>query len=158
MEQKLIDFCQGLIGSLGYRTVDLDCQLSGRSTVRLFIETDKPRGESSDAAQGVSLGDCVKVTEILSPALDTEQIFSGPYDLEVSSPGLDRRLRLRSDFEACVGEEVKLRFYTPVEGLGSQTRAKVLQIQGESLKLKVDQKEVSVLLSNIKRGNLIWEG
>ena len=52
------------------------------------------------------------------------------FELEVSSPGLDRRLRTVSDFEREVGSNISLRFLNRVEGLGKQTAGQLLKVEG----------------------------
>jgi ribosome maturation factor RimP len=76
----------------------------GRTTLRLFI--DKPGG--------VSLDDCSNVSRSVSAALDVEDPLEGAYDLEVSSPGLDRPLRTPEHFAKYAGQKVRLKTYGPI--------------------------------------------
>jgi ribosome maturation factor RimP len=76
----------------------------GRQTLRLFI--DKP--------SGVSLDDCTAVSRAVSVALDVEDPISGAYDLEVSSPGLDRPLRTPEHFQKYVGQKVRVKTFGPL--------------------------------------------
>ncbi len=76
----------------------------GRTTLRLFI----------DKAGGVSLEDCSSVSRALSAALDVEDPLQGSYDLEVSSPGLDRPLRTPEHFEKFAGQKVRVKTFGPV--------------------------------------------
>ena len=76
----------------------------GRQALRLFI--DKPGG--------VSLDDCTSVSRAVSAALDVEDPIEGAYDLEVSSPGLDRPLRTPEHFAKFAGQKVRVRTYGPV--------------------------------------------
>ncbi len=72
---------------------------TGGRTLRVHI--DRPGG--------VSVGDCTKVTRLVSPLLDVEDPIVGAYRLEVSSPGMDRPVQRLSDFERFSGYRVKLR-------------------------------------------------
>jgi len=76
----------------------------GRQTLRLFI--DKPGG--------VSLDDCSSVSRALSTALDVEDPIQGSYDLEVSSPGLDRPLRTAEHFQKFSGSKVRVKTFGPM--------------------------------------------
>jgi len=76
----------------------------GRQTLRLFI----------DKEGGVSLDDCTSVSRAVSAALDVEDPIDGAYDLEVSSPGLDRPLRTPEHFQKYAGERVKVKTYAPI--------------------------------------------
>src|SRR5947209_13121703 len=76
----------------------------GRQILRIFI----------DKAGGVSLDDCSAVSRAVSAALDVEDPVDGAYDLEVSSPGLDRPLRTEEHFRKFAGEKVRVRTFGPV--------------------------------------------
>lgn len=76
----------------------------GRQTLRLYI----------DKASGVSLDDCTAVSRAVSAALDVEDPIAGAYDLEVSSPGLDRPLRTQEHFLKFAGSKVRIRTFGPV--------------------------------------------
>jgi len=92
----------------GYALVDVELKGgSGGRVLRLFI--DKPE-------EGITLGDCQRVSRLLGPMLDVENIIEGRYYLEVSSPGVNRRIRKREDFERFVGSKVKIHTRSPVDG------------------------------------------
>ena len=76
----------------------------GRQTLRLYI----------DKAGGVSLDDCTAISRAVSAALDVEDPIDGAYDLEVSSPGLDRPLRTPEHFQKFAGSKVRIRTFGPV--------------------------------------------
>ncbi|MDF1563554.1 MAG: ribosome maturation factor RimP [Deltaproteobacteria bacterium] len=77
----------------------------GRKILRLYI--DHPD-------RAISIDDTTLVTRLVDPVLDVEDPIEGAYYLEVSSPGLDRPLRLAAHFERFVGERVKIRTEHPV--------------------------------------------
>src|SRR5216684_1921472 len=78
----------------------------GHPIVRLFI--DKPGGVTHD--------DCSKVSHQLSTVLDVEDFIHSAYVLEVSSPGLERGLYKRADYERFAGSQAKIRMRNPVNG------------------------------------------
>ena len=83
MKVELGNLIEPAIEQLGYELSDLELKLGGRDgIVRVFI--DKP--------DGVDLSDCETVSRQLSAILDVEDLLPGNYRLEVSSPGLDRKL------------------------------------------------------------------
>jgi ribosome maturation factor RimP len=89
----------------GLELVDVELGgAGGRQALRLFI----------DKAGGVSLDDCSSVSRSVSAALDVEDPIDGAYDLEVSSPGLDRPLRTEEHFRKFAGEKVRVRTFGPV--------------------------------------------
>ena len=94
--------------SSGVEVVELDMRGSGGSRMlRVFV--DKPGG--------VTHQDCANFSRELSTILDVEDaVPGGPYVLEVSSPGLDRKLSRPADFERFTGSRVKVTTRTPVNG------------------------------------------
>ena len=96
------------VEDVGYTLVDVELKGKGRGRVlRLFI--DKPDG-------GITLDDCQTVSQLISPMLDVEGVVEGQYYLEVSSPGINRRIRKKADFEKFTETEVKIHASSPVDG------------------------------------------
>lgn len=71
-----------------------------------------------DKAEGVSVGDCESFSYLINPLLDVEDFIVQRYQLEVSSPGLERPLKKIRDFERFAGHTIRLRTKTPVESRG----------------------------------------
>ena len=83
----------------------------GRNVLRVVL--DRP-GPSATAEESVSLDQCARVSEELSAVLDVEDVVPDSYTLEVSSPGLDRPLRTRDDYERFAGRMAKIVTAEPV--------------------------------------------
>src|SRR5262245_2199541 len=82
----------------GLELVDLDCRgARPRGVVRVFV----------DKAGGVRVADCERVSRELGDILDVAGVIDGAYDLEVSSPGLDRILRKEREFRWALGKPVR---------------------------------------------------
>ena len=81
----------------------------------LRVQIDRP-GPAATAEDCVSVADCSRVSRDLSALLDVEDFIPGAYTLEVSSPGLDRPLRSRADYERFAGRCAKLVLRVPVDG------------------------------------------
>lgn len=97
----------------GYTLVDVELKGEGKGRVlRLFI--DKP-------GEGITLDDCQTVSKLLSPMLDVEGVVDGRYYLEVSSPGINRRIRKKADFERFAGSKVKIQMRSPINGRRKMT-------------------------------------
>ncbi len=84
---------------------------SGRNVLRVVL--DRP-GPSATAEDSVSLEQCLKVSEELSAVLDVEDVVADEYTLEVSSPGLDRPLRTRDDYQRFKGRLAKIVTAEPI--------------------------------------------
>ncbi|MCF8010789.1 MAG: ribosome maturation factor RimP [Clostridiales bacterium] len=118
----------------------------GRWFLRLFI--DKP--------EGVDLDDCELISQSVEPVLDSNDPISGPYTLEVSSPGLDRPLRKVADYERFQGYAVNISTFAPVNG---QRRFKgVLKgVLEDEIKLSVDKSDVYIPLDQVAKAKLAPE-
>jgi ribosome maturation factor RimP len=112
--------------------------------VRIFI--DKPNG--------VTHQDCSEVSHYLGTILDVEDFIHSAYTLEVSSPGLDRGLYKRADFERFAGSSVKLRTTSPIGGQRN-FRGRLVGVDGDEL-LFDDRTNgrVRVPLGSIAKANL----
>jgi ribosome maturation factor RimP len=131
----------GLLPGLGYQLSDIELANHGRH-LRVFI----------DKAEGITIDDCVKVSNHLSRVFAVENI---DYDrLEVSSPGLDRPLRRRDDFSRFAGEQVQVRMRTPLAG--RRNFAGILRgLDGDHLSIEVDGKLVSLEFQDLDRARLV---
>ena len=144
-ESKLLGLFEKNLSVQGYRVVDLDVRLASRSLVRLFID-------KAESDKGVSVEDCAKVTRLIEPLVDGE--IHGQYELEVSSPGLDRRLRLREDFEKAAGEPVTIKLHGEVQGVGKTVHGVLKSVATDAIELANEGKEFTIPLDQIRQANL----
>ena len=108
VSERIAHAVEPAIEAEGYALVDVELKGEGGGRVlRLFI--DKPDGS-------ITLDDCQAVSELVSPMLDVENVVQGRYYLEVSSPGINRRIRKQADFERFIGSTVKIRLRSPLNG------------------------------------------
>jgi len=99
-ERHLEELVAHELDLLGFELVKIDSFLRGRKRViRVYI--DHPE-------RGVTLDDCVHVTKMIGFALDGENVIPGPYNLEVSSPGINRPLTKPEHFKRFQGKEAKV--------------------------------------------------
>nr|HID59887.1 ribosome maturation factor RimP [Desulfobacterales bacterium] len=100
-------FVEPLLQAEGMELVDVEYRREGRGwTLRIYIDKDG----------GVTLDDCVAVTRQLEYILDVKLDIEEPYLLEVSSPGLDRKLKKEKDFTRFRGRKAIVHTDSPVEG------------------------------------------
>ncbi|HTN52445.1 MAG TPA: ribosome maturation factor RimP [Anaeromyxobacter sp.] len=105
--EKARDLLEPVLVRDGFELVEVEwLRLGGRWTLRVFI--DRPGG--------VQIDDCQAVSRTIEPILDVEDFIEPAYDLEVSSPGLDRPLRKARDFERFAGQRAQVKAYGPVAG------------------------------------------
>ncbi|MEO1247900.1 MAG: ribosome maturation factor RimP [Pseudomonadota bacterium] len=142
---ELIGLIEPSVERLGYELVDLEVRLGGRSgVVRIFI----------DQAEGIGLDDCEKVSRAVSALLDVEDPLPGQYDLEVSSPGLNRKLTKAAHFERFTGEEVKVEMRFPIEGR-KRFRGRLEGADAENVRIVVDGVEHSLPIATIDTARLV---
>ncbi len=100
----------------------------------------------------VSIDDCVKITNIISPLLDVEEPLNGNYTLEVSSPGIERKLDKLQHYQLSIGEEVEIKTFDKRKFIG-----KLLKVDNDVITIKdktVD--EVSIDFDEIKQGKTVF--
>jgi ribosome maturation factor RimP len=117
--QKVFEIAERAGRSEGIDIVDVELLGSGRNRVlRIFIDRPPVPGQVVDpnAPQGVTLADCEFISQHVGTVLDVEDVIPGEhYTLEVSSPGVERKLSRPRDFERFVGQKIKVSLRQPVE-------------------------------------------
>ena len=115
--------------------------------LRIFI--DKPGG--------VSHRDCELVSNQVGTLLDVEDLIANRYVLEVSSPGIERGLYKRSDYERFAGSRIKLRTSEPIDGQRN-FRGRLKGLAGDSITLDADGRgEIEVPFENVVKANVEYE-
>jgi ribosome maturation factor RimP len=148
MREELLRLLEPAVELLGYELVDVEfAPAGGRGVLRVYI----------DAANGISLDDCERVSRQLSPVLDDADPIPGAYQLEVSSPGFDRILRKREHFERFVGSRVKVQTSVPLEGGRRRFTGRLLEADAEAIALEVDGARIRLALDQIQKARLAPE-
>ena len=112
---RVREIAERVAASSGLEVVDVEFRGSGNARMlRVFL--DKPGAVSGDVLAGVTHGDCVNFSREFGTILDVEDAIAGSYTLEVSSPGLDRKLSKAREFERFVGSRMKVMTRNPVNG------------------------------------------
>jgi ribosome maturation factor RimP len=115
-----------VLEGMGYRLVRVS--VSGMAGCTVQIMAERPDGS-------MSIEDCETVSRALSPVLDVADLIEHAYRLEVSSPGIDRPLVRRSDFERYAGHTVKVEMSAPIDGR-RRFRGVLLGTEGESARIR----------------------
>ena len=105
--QDLVNLFNPVITAMGYELWGVEYIPKGKdSLLRIYIDNES----------GITLDDCVRVSDQLAGVLDVNDPIRGRYELEVSSPGLDRPLFTLEQFERYRGSEVRLRLRSKLDG------------------------------------------
>jgi len=143
--QKLLE---PTIEGLGYELTDLEVRLGSKGgLVRLTI----------DKSDGIDLEDCEKVSHAVSALLDVEDPVASNYSLEVSSPGLDRKLTKVEHFQRFEGEILKVTMRLPIQGR-RRFRGKLVSSDEENIVVEVDGESHSLPLAMLDTARLVPEG
>jgi ribosome maturation factor RimP len=139
---------RGVVEPMGYELVGVEHfrRGGGASTLRVYI----------DREGGITLDDCAAVSHQLSGMLDVEDPLPDRYDLEVSSPGLDRPLVFPEHFARFRGHRVKLRLAEKIEG--RRNLEGVLQREEQGIiRLEADGREWEIPLGAVESARLVPE-
>lgn len=117
--ERLIALMTPLVASLGYEIVAIELLTHKQKTLRVFIDfAETPPADANGVIPSIGIEDCVNATRALDEPLDlipeVEAAFHGPYELEVSSPGVDRPLRQAKDFERFKERQVRIHTFRPL--------------------------------------------
>ena len=134
--------------SEGLEVVEVEWRAGGRGVLRIFI--DKP--------EGVTLADCENVSKQVSTILDVEDVVPGDsYSLEVSSPGLDRKLVKPSDYERFEGKKANIKLHAPRDGRGQFT-GRLAGLDGDDALLELPSGDMErFALKDIRTARLVVE-
>lgn len=143
--------------ALGFELVELE-RAGNRARPVLRVRVDRPDSEPGD---GVSLEDCTRISRALEAYLDELETLPSNYVLEVSSPGVERPLVRRRDFERFAGQEVALKGYAPLAGRGRRLEGELLGLvdttNGEAVRLRLaDGEDIEVPRESIARAHLVF--
>lgn len=144
----LLKLARQTVEPMGYELVGIEYQQRPKSGALLRIYIDH--------GDGIQLEDCAAVSRQLGAVLDVEDPIKGEYDLEVSSPGLDRPLFEREHFERFVGREAKIRLQRAIEGR-RRFKGFIRAVEGDDLSIEVDGEQIRVPLAELDSARLVPE-
>jgi ribosome maturation factor RimP len=160
----MVALLEPAVEALGYELVDLELNFSGRRGVlRLYIDRLGAAGEPAlvepvdgPRSEGIRVEDCEAVSRQVSSLLDTEDPIGRDYALEVSSPGLDRKLVKPAHFDRFAGQAVQGRFRKMLEGR-RRFAGTLVGRSGTTVTIRVDDTELAVELEDLEVIRLVPE-
>ena len=143
--QKLNELLQPLVEDLGYEFIGLEYNPNPKhSMLRIYI----------DHENGVGIQDCETVSRETAALLDVKDPIKSRYNLEVSSPGLDRPLFTPAHFSEFTGSEVQINLFAPQDGR-RKFSGPILSAGESSVNIEQDGSEVTLDYDNIAKAKLI---
>ena len=144
-EQKLTDMLRPAVEETGKELLGVEFISAGNNSVlRLFI----------DHENGINVDDCAEVSRQVGAILDVEDPISSEYNLEVSSPGVDKPLFEMAHFKTVIGEIVNVKLSMPLNGR-RKFKGTLVAIENDTLIVAVDGNEYELAFSNVDKANLV---
>jgi ribosome maturation factor RimP len=143
-ERIVSEILEPIVTSQGMELIDVEYKREPRGWVlRIYI----------DKQGGVSLDDCVSVSNEVGTVLDVEDVLQSPYTLEISSPGLNRVLKKEEDFERFKDKLVRIRTREAI-GQRKNFRGRLLGCVNRLVQIEVGGQVFRITLSNVAKANL----
>jgi len=143
--RELNEIIEPLVESLGYEFVGLEYNPNPKHAVlRVYI----------DCERGITIEDCENVSRETAALLDVRDPIKGHYNLEISSPGLDRPLFTPEHFSQFSGSEVKISLYAPQDGR-RKLKGRIRGLHGDAVSIEQDGEEVRLAFDNIAKARLV---
>jgi len=144
VEKRVEEVALPVLEELGLELVEVHYRREqGGWVLRLII----------DKQDGVSLEDCAAVSREVGQLLDIGDVIDQAYNLEVSSPGLDRPLKNMADFQRFTGRKAKIKTIEPVDG-EHVFIGKIQQTEGEMIILEIGRREVKIPFMQVSKARL----
>ncbi len=134
------------LDAMGYDVVRVKILHGGRSTLQIMAER-------SDGA-GTTVDDCAAISRAVSAVLDVEDPMPGAYELEISTPGIDRPLVRLGDFERFAGYQAKIQTRRPIEGR-RRFSGRLLGVSEGGVRIALGDEEAEIPLDNIDAAKLV---
>ena len=148
-ENKIAEIIDGTISALGYELVRVK-MMGGAKSVKLQIMADRTDGKN------MLVEDCEKISREISVILDVEDPITENYELEVSSPGIDRPLMKKKDFEAHVGDIAKISCKIPLLENMRKIRGRINEVEEASVFLEAEDGKIwQIEFDNIEDAKLV---
>ena len=147
LQTKIVALFAPVIEAMGYELWGIVLLGEGRnSLLRVYI----------DKEEGVTVDGCERVSKQISAILEAEDLMQGRYSLEVSSPGLDRPLFNKAQYERYVGEKVRVKLRAAQNGVRNYM-GEISKVTADDIILIVDSANILIPIINIDRAKLIPE-
>ncbi|MDX2235880.1 MAG: ribosome maturation factor RimP [Hyphomonadaceae bacterium] len=146
LEERIIGLIEPAAADLGYAIVRV--RLSGLKRKRLQIMAER----IADGLMGID--DCTRLSRALSPVLEAADPVKGEYDLEMSSPGIDRPLVRLEDFARFAGHEAKVELTIGIEGQ-RKFRGDILGVDGSDIRLTHEHGEARFPFAHVANARLM---
>ena len=145
LEKKLTEMLLAPVEALGFELVGIEFIRAGKhSTLRIYI----------DSQEGVEIEDCVDVSRQVSAVLDVEDPITNEYNLEVSSPGLDRPLFKAAHYTRVIGQTITVKLQMPQDDRRN-FKGLLESCDERGFTIVVDNQKFELAYDNVLKANLV---
>jgi len=144
-QERLASLIEPVVSGLGYELIGVEFD-AHRRVLRVYIDNEA----------GITLDDCSKVSYQLSGVLDVEDPIPGRYQLEISSPGLDRPLSKLEHFERFKGNLARLQLVRPIDGR-RKFKASLAGVEGDCVLIQEGGETLRIPFESIEKARLAPE-
>ncbi len=145
MNEQIQMLIEPVVNGMDFELWGIEYLTQGKNSVlKVYIDTEG----------GVDVDDCARISRQISSLLDVEEPISGRYVLEVSSPGMDRRLFTMKQYDEFKGAEVKIRLHSPFEGKRKYTGL-LCGMDDSDVVLRVGEQEYLFPFEEVDRANVV---
>lgn len=147
LQAKLLEVVTPVVEGAGYELVDVEWKHEqGGWVIRVFI----------DGPRGISHEDCEQVSRTLSATLDVHDVVPHAYNLEVSSPGLNRPLRTPEHFRRFVGQKARVKLKDGLEGRRNFAGV-IVGAEDAAVTIEADGRTFTLPFADLEKANLEWQ-
>ncbi len=147
LEKKLTDMLSAPVAAIGLELIGLEFVRAGKhSTLRLFV----------DSENGIDVDDCAEASRQVSAVLDIEDPITTEYNLEVSSPGMDRPLFKPAHYQQVVNQTISVKLEMPQDGRRN-FKGLLTDCNEHNFVMKVDNQSYELAYENVVKANLVPE-
>ena len=142
---KIQDMIQLSIESMDYELVDVECH-HGIKSLKIIVYIDH--------ISGITIDDCIRITNAISPVIDGDSGLKDQYTLEVSSPGLNRKLILKEHYDKFVGKVIKVKLKTKIDNRKIY-KGKLIERIDNSISIFENNQKINIQMDAIELCRLV---
>ena len=148
IEEKVESLIKRKIEEIGYKLYDVEYVKEGKSYfLRIFIDNEK----------GIDLNDCEKVNNEIIDMLDEADYIKDAYFLEISSPGIERKLRKEEHLEQNLKQKVSVKLFKKDENGNKQYEGILKSYDKENIIIDENTKEIKIERKNVSVINTVYD-
>jgi len=147
IEKSALEIVEPIVSDIGYLVYDVEYIREGPHWfLRIYLDRD----------DGVSLDDCEKVSRLVSEKLDNTNIIPNNYFLEVSSPGIERVLKQSWHYDNAIGLTIHAKLFKAVDN-AKKVEGELVSHTDEEIIIRTPEKDVTILIQNISKANVVFD-